>query len=98
MTRKEVERCRDEILGKISRLAHPFPTAEAIAAHNAALASLHAELTALPQPEGEIGEAAGILAIGRGWLGDPWSGPPRQERVDPDADHPLLREFGSQIK
>ena len=58
-------------------------------AHNREVAAVRAELEALPKFAS--GEAAGVLEIGRGWLGDPWTVPPREDPFDPDADDPFLR-------
>lgn len=100
MTREEIAKRRDELWGQRNAIAFscPMPIASAIEAHNRELASIDAELAALPAPDTpETGEAAGIVRIGA-FLGDPWSAPPREERRDPDGDHPLLREYGDSIR
>lgn len=102
MTRAEINNRREELMGDINALgySHPMPTLEATRAYNARLAALHAELAALPQPSTQgTGESAGVVALTRdGFLGDPWKAPPREERIDPDADHPLLRHYGDALR
>jgi uncharacterized protein (DUF3084 family) len=82
---------------------------EGIVARNAELTRLEGErdrlkreLAALPDspplPQ-DTGEAAGSLTLTRGgFLGDRPTVPPREEPHDPDADHPMLREYGEAIK
>ena len=99
MTREEIAKRRDELWGQRNAIAFscPMPIASAIEAHNRELARIDAELAALPLPHvGETGERAGVIAIGH-FHGDPWT-PPRKERLDPDYDHPLLREYGDSIR
>jgi hypothetical protein len=101
MTDEDIEKKRSELLGQLYAVGyrHPFPTPEAIAAHNAEMSRIQALIDALPKPEPQVtGEAAGIVEIGRGFLGDPWSAPPPEQRRDPDGDDPWIREFGERIK
>jgi|SRR5580704_13738387 hypothetical protein len=101
MTRDEIERRRDELMGERSRTAFrvPMPTEAAVLAHNAQLDRIDAELAALPAAEiRDTGEAAGIVEISRGFLGDPWSAPPPREEAEPPwFDDPIYREYGDSI-
>jgi hypothetical protein len=101
MTDEDIEKKRSELLGQLYAVGyrHPFPTPEAIAARNAEMSRIQALIDALPKaPPRVTGEAAGIVAIGRGFLGDPWSAPPPEEPYDPDDDDSWVREFGKGIK
>lgn len=78
---------REELEAKMFALGRRSPRPEEMAEHNRTVAAVLQELASLPRPES--GEAYGCVMIG-GFLGAPWSPPPRVEDDDWKAD-PTLR-------